>query len=313
MSAPTAASPPDTQTTDSWYPMETKTFSGPLLVATDGSTAGQAAFIAASLIAPKLSSSIDVLVVVEPLPVVLPDPSIIAEPLVASPALLDTIREGIVGQVRALAKPGLDWRVMVEYGRPSSEIVDEARENHAQLIVIGLVHHGVMDRILDGDTALDVVRHSQAPVLLASSDWKTLPKIAVFAVDFSRQSMVAARAGLRILDEGATVILAHVRPAPTVYDGMGMWELEYEEVAKKELRKFEEALNAPPGIRIVSTLLRGSAPAALLALADTTGSDLVVAGTRGAGLIQRLLIGSVATRLIRHSTRSLLIVPDKEK
>ena len=39
----------------------------------------------------------------------------------------------------------------------------------------------------------------------------------------------------------------------------------------------------------------------------------VVAGTRGAGLVERLLLGSVATRLMRHSTRSLLVVPDMEE
>jgi nucleotide-binding universal stress UspA family protein len=234
------------------------------------------------------------------------------QPLVASPELLNAVRDRVVEQLRKLAPPGLDWHVEVEYGRPSAEIADKARDRKAQLIVVGLVHHGVVDRILDGDTALEVVRQSHTPVLLAASDWSGLPKHAVFAVDFSSQSMQAARAGLRLLADGGTIVLAHVRPIVTVYDGMGMWEEEYETAATKELGKFASALNVPEGMHVQQMMLSGSPSAALLALADRMEANLIVAGTRGAGLMQRLLLGSVATRLMRHSARSLLIVPDLE-
>jgi nucleotide-binding universal stress UspA family protein len=292
-------------------PSQTNTVSGELLVATDGSSAGEAAFVAATLIAAKLSSSVEVLVVVEPLPVLIPDPSLVTQPLVVSPALLDATREGVLSQMRKLASPTLKWHVTVEYGRPSSEIADEARERNAQLIVIGLVHHSVVDRILDGDTALEVVRHSHAPVLLASSGWKALPKRAVFAIDFSPESTHAAREGLRLLGDGATVTVAHSRPMPTVYDEMGMWEVEYEGAAKVEMKKFVEALNAGPTVRVENMILSGSPSAAILELAEKIDADLIVSGTHGAGFVERLVVGSVATRLIRHSTRSLLIVPQQ--
>jgi nucleotide-binding universal stress UspA family protein len=313
MSVPPTIPERDTNITGSSYPPARQAPSGPILVATDGTTAGDAAFRAASVIAAKSSASVQVIVVVEPLPVLVPEPSLIMQPLVASPALLDAVRDRAVAQVRELAPEGLHWHVELGYGRPSAEIADKARDCKAQLIAIGLVHHGLVDRILDGDTALEVVRQSHTPVVLASPSWKALPARAVFAVDFSAQSMQAARAGLRLLGEGATVVLAHVRPMLTVYDGMGMWEEEYEEAATKELGKFAEALSAPAEMRVEQVTLSGSPSAALLGLADETEADLIVAGTRGAGLMQRLLLGSVATRLMRHSTRSLLIVPDLEE
>ncbi len=147
----------------------------------------------------------------------------------------------------------------------------------------------------------------------AKRSWKARPMRAVVAVDFSAQSIQAARARLRLLAEATTVVLAHVRPMTTVYDGIGMWEEEYETAATKELGKFAEALSAPAGVRVEQVTLSGSPSAALLGLADGTEADLIVAGTRGAGLMQRLLLGSVATRLMRHSTRSVLIVPDQEE
>jgi nucleotide-binding universal stress UspA family protein len=307
MSDPTAG---DTNVSSVSYPPETKTPTGPILVATDGTTAGEAAFRAAVIVAAKLASSVQVMVVVEPLPVIVPDPSLVTEPLVASPEMLNAVRDRVVSQLRDDAPEGLQWKVEVEYGRPSDEIARKARDRAAQLIVIGLVHHGIVDRVLDGDTALEVVRQSRAPVLLATADWEKLPVRAVIAVDFSPQSMHAARAGLRLLGKGATVVLAHVRPSLTVYDEMGMWVEEYEDAAARELKKFSEALNAPEGFHVEQVVLSGRAPGAVLALADKNDAQLIVAGTRGAGLMQRLLLGSVATRLMHHATRSLLIVPD---
>jgi len=292
------------------YPPVRQPSSGPILVATDGSAAGEAAFRAAALVAANLSASVRVMVVVEPLPVVVPEPSLMMQPLVASPEMLNVVRDRVISQLGGLATEGLDWRVEVEYGRPSDEIANKARACEAQLIVIGLVHHRVVDRILDGDTALEVVRQSSAPVLLASADWKAAPKRAVFAVDFSPQSIEAARAGLRLLGDGSTVFLAHVRPMVTVFDGMGMWEEEYETAATKELQKFVAALPAPGGVRVEQMILSGNPTAAVLGLAEKENAELIVCGTRGAGLVQRLLLGSVAKRLMRHSTRSLLVVPD---
>jgi nucleotide-binding universal stress UspA family protein len=283
--------------------------SGAILVATDGSAAGESAFQAASLIATKSGSKVRVLVIVEPLPVLMPDPALISEPLVTPPEMLDAARDKVVGQMRPLAPAELKWTAEVGYGRPSVEIVDRANDEKAPLIVIGLVHHKVIDRLLDGDTALEIVRHAGMPVLLAASKWTELPKSVVVAVDFSARSIEAARAALPLLAPGAKLYLAHVRPMPTPYDGMGMWEEEYDTAANKALDDFAENLNAGPDVKIEKMVIRGNPSAALLELAEKTHADLIVAGTQGAGFVRRILIGSVATRLIRHSTRSLLIVP----
>lgn len=303
----------DASEVGSSYPTVTQTPTGPILIATDGTAAAEPAFRAASVIAARSSMDVQVMLVVEPLPVLEPQPSLIAPPLVASPALFDAMRNRVITQIRALAPEGLHWHVEVEYGRPSDEIAKKARDRRAQLIIIGLVHHGVVDRLLDGDTALEVVRQSRTPVLLAAASLKALPRRAVIAVDFSAKSMQAARVGLRLLGDGSTVILAHVAPAVTVFDGTGMWEVEYEQAAIKELEKFAVALKAPAGMRVEQVMLRGSPASALLGLSDRTEADLIVAGTRGAGLMERLLLGSVATRLMRHSTRSLLVVPDLDE
>lgn len=300
---------PDSMNAASAYSGTSATTSAPILVATDGSAAGRAAFQAASLIAKESATQVRVLIVVEPLPVLLPDPVLIAEPLVTPPEMLDRAREAVIEEMGSLAPAGLEWTTEVDYGRASAEIVSTAHDNKARLIVIGLVHHSVIDRLLDGDTALEIVRHARMPVLLAASTWSALPKCAVIAVDFTSHSLEAARAALPLLAPGAKLYLAHVQPMPTPYDGMGMWQEEYDVGANKALMQFAAKLNPPADVKIENILIRGNPSSAILELAEKSNADLIVAGTQGAGFVRRILIGSVATRLIRHSTRSLLIVP----
>jgi nucleotide-binding universal stress UspA family protein len=150
------------------------------------------------------------------------------------------------------------------------------------------------------------------PVLLAAPSWKAAPKKAVFAIDFSESSMEAARVGLSLMAPDSTIVLTHVCPLATVFDGMGMWEEEYERAAGEELGKFEKALKVPAGIKVEHVTVRGHPSSSLLHLAETTSADLIVAGTRGTGLFKRLFVGSVAARLVHHAACSLLVVPDSE-
>jgi nucleotide-binding universal stress UspA family protein len=47
----------------------------------------------------------------------------------------------------------------------------------------------------------------------------------------------------------------------------------------------------------------------LIAVAEANDADLIVVGRRGAGLAERMLLGSVADRLCHLSTRPVVVVP----
>jgi nucleotide-binding universal stress UspA family protein len=100
---------------------------------------------------------------------------------------------------------------------------------------------------------------------------------------------------------------------PTIFDGAGVWEEEYDEAAEREMAKFSKALGAPAGIQLKAVMLRGGPSAELFDFADREDADLIAAGTRGVGLVHRMLVGSVATRLMRHTSRSILIVPESKE
>ena len=57
-----------------------------------------------------------------------------------------------------------------------------------------------------------------------------------------------------------------------------------------------------------SVVREGPASAEIIAEAESWDADLVVIGTRGHGLLKRLLLGSTARTVLHHAPMSVLIV-----
>jgi nucleotide-binding universal stress UspA family protein len=299
----------ETSTLGMYYPAVSVKQSGPLLVATDRTEASLSALRAAEILNEAVNRGVKALAVIEPLPLIVPEPSSLLQPLVISPELTEIVRGQTAKQVEKAGGKPAGWSIEVEQGRPAKEIAFAARKHFASLVILGLSHHSLVDRLIDGDTALELLRESDTPVLLASKDFSSVPKRVLIAVDFSPESMEAARASLPLLSPECEVHLAHVRPSVTIFDGSGLWEEEYEKVAASQLEGFKETLAAPATMRVETTILVGSPAGALTNYADKIDADLIVSGTHGAGLMRRIFIGSVASGLLRKSERSLLVVP----
>lgn len=65
---------------------------------------------------------------------------------------------------------GVEVREILLEGHPSSEIVDFAEDNNADLIVIGTLGKTGLDRFLMGSVAEKVIRSSKIPVLVVRSE-----------------------------------------------------------------------------------------------------------------------------------------------
>src|SRR5581483_2816699 len=69
-------------------------------------------------------------------------------------------------------------------------------------------------------------------------------------------------------------------------------------------------LDVPSGIVLRHVSLLGSPVEQIAAFAESQGAELVVAGKRGHGFFERLLVGSVTTGLLRGVARSMLVTPE---
>lgn len=283
---------------------------GPILVATDGTPAAEPALRAARILAARDGTEVEVLAVLEPIAPLPPLVGGIPMPHDLETDRESTLRQGVETQVHETVGE-LGWNVEVMQGHPPATIARMADRMDARLIVMGLGRHDVSDRLFGDETALRVLRLAKVPVLAVVPGFDALPKRIVVAIDFSPSSELAARVALGVVAPDATIELVHV--APKAEPLMAPWERFGAEVPEHDysgsLDRMRDAIAAANGARIETRLLRGPAAQTLLEHARSTGADLVASGTHGYGFLQRMFVGSVATRILRGSTVSVLIVP----
>jgi len=62
------------------------------------------------------------------------------------------------------------------------------------------------------------------------------------------------------------------------------------------------------GVEFSTDIVEGPAAEAILRVAGVEGCDLIVMGSRGLGMVQGLLLGSVSYRVLHHATIPVLTV-----
>jgi len=283
---------------------------GPIVVATDGTTSADSALKAAAMMSATVGAAVTVLAVLEPLPLVAADYGLLLPPVEADDARRTALVERVRDQIVETAGPRPQWTVEVRDGDPASVIARMARELHARVIVVGIGHHNLLDRMFGSETALHALRLSKVPVFAVGPTFHTLPKRAAIAVDFSEHSVVAARAALALLGDLSMIYLVHVAPRlelqPTMY---ATWMIDYHEGVGSAFERLRSQLEFPSGATVENITLTGKPSRAILDFAKSSNVDVLVSGSRGAGLIDRILVGSTTTGLIRGASCAVLAVP----
>ncbi|MDD3042992.1 MAG: universal stress protein [Methanosarcinaceae archaeon] len=82
--------------------------------------------------------------------------------------------EKAVSEVKEIGDlAGVKVEVMLNEGHPSDEIINFAKENEIDLIIMGTLGKSGIDRFLLGSVAEKVVRNSSVPVMVVRSGEKT--------------------------------------------------------------------------------------------------------------------------------------------
>lgn len=285
---------------------------GPVIVASDGLPDCDEALRVASRLAEPTQAEVQVLSVMEPV-VVLPMDFGVSLPYSEIEAAQRQARHlKIDAQLERVGLRNAGVTVNLELGDPSYTIARTARATDASLIVTGLGHHDILDRMLGAETALHIVRRSQCPVLCvpASDASNGLPRRIVVATDFSIASLAAARAALRLFPGITNVHLVHVIPRGDVpIEVYVTWVDTYAEPLSASFERFAARLDLPPSVTVETKRLEGKISREIVEYARHAGADLIVTGSRGAGLMNRLLVGSTATGIIRGADCAVLAVP----
>lgn len=209
------------------------------------------------------------------------------------------------------SKPG-GVRVAVETGAPDEEIVRLAEREGASIIVVGAKPREGTQRVL-GHVAERVVRYADTSVLVAR-ETSEHRKIMV-TTDFSEGSLPALRVAQAIAQSGGEVTLVHV-VAPT----SSMWSSAFMPLGDTWAPPPKSAIDQLDalGRKTLANLakeygfahfeqLSGAPADAIVERAESRGVDLIVMGSRGRKGLARLVLGSVAEKVIRGSHCSVLV------
>ncbi|MEO6444673.1 MAG: universal stress protein [Gemmatimonadaceae bacterium] len=283
---------------------------GPIVVATDGTDSANAALRAAALMSGGTDIPVVVLTVVEPLPLVAADYGLLLPPVETEAARRAALIARVRDQMQEVLGAGTPWNVEVRDGDPAAVIARTARELKARVILVGIGHHNLLDRMFGGETALHVLRLSKVPVFAVGMDFDALPTRAAFAMDFSEQSVAAARVALALLGPLSGIYLVHVAPRLELQPAMyATWMLDYSVGVGPAFDRVRSQLEFPPGATVENVTLTGKPSRELLEFARSSNIDVLVSGNRGTGLVDRILVGSTTTGLIRGAATSVLAVP----
>jgi nucleotide-binding universal stress UspA family protein len=215
---------------------------------------------------------------------------------------------------RVLRVPADDYRVVIEIGDAEDAIVRLAEEQHASLVAVGAKpRHGV-ERVL-GHVAERVVRYAHTSVLIARPGAQN--RKILIATDLTETALPALRIGAMLVEKvGVDATLLHVvqrsrsSSLVPVLSVLGSPWMPPPQPVFEQLealgRKTLEGLARQYGFAHTEQV-DGDPGQAIAERADAIDAEMIVMASHGRTGLRRLVLGSTAEKVIRMSTRSVLV------
>ena len=294
-------------------------FSNTFLLATDGSKDAELAAKAAVDLSKRTGAELHVVHAWRPLPHYA-YPSLVPEGY--QPPYEEGARKILEAQVGRIEEAGISVaEAHLVTGRPADAILDLCDQIGAGLIVVGSRGLGPVKRLLVGSVSESIVHHAKCPVLVVRSGAGSWPPVrVVIGEDLSEDAHSAAKLGITLakLMEAETLLVHTYEGMPPHPETLPQADRElYEAMVEKHLRQVEPALeeraaeleqayDVRPQVRIVP----GESAQVLAEIAEEgDGPSLLVVGSRGLGTSERIVIGSVSSKVLRAAGGPVLVCP----
>ncbi|MFB6231630.1 MAG: universal stress protein [Salinibacter sp.] len=209
----------------------------------------------------------------------------------------------------------------VESAAPAEAILNYTEEEAIDLTVMGTHGRRGVDRMLFGSVTEEVVRKAPCPALTVRADADRAPSEAIrrvlVPVDFSEASDTAVRHAKEIaMTYGAEIDLLHVVHEPVYPAAYGFEPVSFPtgEVIDNVEAQLADLARETIGYEHVMIEARAGNPASeILDYTEENDVDLVVIATHGRTGLDRVLLGSVAERVLRRAPMPVFVVkPDRK-
>lgn len=269
-----------------------------ILYATDFSDAANTALPLVAALARRYDATISLVHVLPP--------NMTLGPMTGAPTYVPAVSETVARQdMRKLMEhellQGLKVVPVISAGFAEHMIHRLARENDADLIVVGTRGHKGVKHILFGSLCEDLARSAPCPVLIVG------PKVAqrfsageqpqniLVAVDFKPHSAAVLDPALALAHEAkAGITFIHVAPAKLAQAKDFLWQRE--NLVKKMQFFFEDLVS--PSCRVDYLVQTGDPAERILAMAHEMRSDMIALGVRDKEMVGNQIRATNTYRII---------------
>jgi len=190
---------------------------------------------------------------------------------------------------------------------PAKALLHAAED--ADLLVLGARGVGGFRGLLLGSVSQQCLHHATVPTVIVRSE--APGQGVVVGIDGSDGSHAALRWAVdeaRRRDTSLTVVHAYAI-APFGLAPYSMTTTDTSIIAKAAEEVLDESIAKVDveGLSVMRVTSAGGAASALVDLSES--AELVVVGARGVGLLERMLLGSVATQVVHHASSPVAVVP----
>jgi nucleotide-binding universal stress UspA family protein len=218
----------------------------------------------------------------------------------------------LAGEVEELTRHGKPPRPLWASGEPAQTLIEVARTEAAELLVVGSHGKTGITRLVLGSVAERVAQHSDIPVLVARGTAEEPFRRALVATDFGAAAERALELALRLVAPGATVDVVNAVAIPIFVaaplHAVAVQSLGELQVAARRLGADLVARHARRGVALRFIDDVGDPRDSILTRLEEQPYDLLATGTHTRRGADRLLLGSVSTALVRHAKCSVLVV-----
>lgn len=235
------------------------------------------------------------------------------------------LEEEAMGKIKTMIPGELleneDIVPIVRFGKPFLEIIQVAKEENVDLLVIGTHGRAGVDRVILGSVAERIVRKARCPVMVVRGRKYVGFKRIIVPIDLSDCSRIAleyAAATARAHKSKLTILHVYEESFIEPYINAANSEEEANEIIKEIERvnetKYDEFLKTVDlsGVEYEKLLKKGIPETDIVEIAMEQQANLIVMGTHGRSGIKHILIGSTAEEVVRTVHCDIIIVkPEK--
>jgi nucleotide-binding universal stress UspA family protein len=265
-----------------------------ILVPTDGSDAANTAARYGVELAERFGATVHALSVVDPDRFVTDAVGEVDDLVERQQELVERRASAAVDRVADRSTAPVETHVVE--GRPATVLADSIANYDVDLVAMGTHGRSGVDRYLLGSLAERTLRTSHVPVLTGRADGVDTSDADVRIDDVlvaTDGSDAADRAGTHALDV-ATALDARIHALTVGDDGAP---------ARRLAARARDA-----GVDATDVVLPGTPHESIVSYAREADVDLVTVGTRGRSGLERVLLGSVAERVLRTATVPVCLV-----